>query len=254
MSNSPNLARDVRLLGGRATMLWVRNPTSIAGIVIFPLVFFALFNLVARRVMETRGFDYVQLLPSTVVAQAMMFTAMSSAYYVASDRLTGMTSRLSSMPIHRAAPLLARSVGDVGRSAVSVIVLVAVGLATGMRFRAGIPASLGFAGVALCFAAVSSLCMGLIGTRASTPEGAASIATIPYLPMLMLSNGFAPVEDFPGWLHGIVRNQPVTRTIDLLRALVDGGPTTGPFLWWATWMIGLTIVFVTLATRVRPIR
>lgn len=254
MSTSPSLIRDVKLLGGRATKLWMRNPASIAGIVIFPVVFFSLFNLVARRMMEARGFDYTQLLPSTVVVQAMLFTAMSSAYYVASDRLTGMSSRLASMPIHRAAPLLARSVGDMGRSAISVIVLVLVGIAAGMRFRAGLPSAVGFAGVAVIFAAVGSLCMGLIGAKASTPEGATSMATIPYLPLLMLSNGFAPVEDFSSWLRPFVRNQPVTRTIDLLRALVDGGPTMSPFLWWTTWMIGLSIVFVTLAGRVRPIR
>jgi ABC-2 type transport system permease protein len=219
------------------------------GAVIFPLVFFFLFNVVMRKVMTARGFDYAQLLPSTVVAQAMFFTAMSSAYYVADDRLSGMTQRLRSMPIHRAAPIMARSLGDVSRASISVVVLVLVGVAAGMRFRAGIPAIGGFLLVALVFGAVTALGMGLIGYRAPSAEAAASIASVPYLPLIMLSNGFAPVEDFPGWLQGFVEHQPVTRTIDLLRALSGGGPTAEPFAWWSAWMLLLAVVFAVLAGR-----
>jgi hypothetical protein len=42
-----------------------------------------------RRIMTARGFDYAQLLPATVVVQAMFFTAMSSAYYVAATASRG---------------------------------------------------------------------------------------------------------------------------------------------------------------------
>jgi ABC-2 type transport system permease protein len=246
----PRFGRDVALLGGRAVTLWTRNPASLAGAIVFPIVFFALFNLVARRIMTARGFDYAQLLPATVVVQAMFFTAMSSAYYVAGDRLSGMTGRLRSMPVHRAAPLVARSVGDVSRAVISVVVLVVVGVAAGMRFRAGVLAVPAFLCVALVFAAVVSVGMGLIGARAPTPDAAVSLASIPYLPLLMLSSGFAPVGDFPVWMRSFVEHQPVTRTIDLLRALVDGGPTATPFVWWAGWMVGLGLVFLVAAGRV----
>lgn len=248
-STSPSLLRDLRTLGGRAVRAWTRNPASLMGAVVFPLVFFLLFNLVMRKVMTARGFDYAQLLPPTVIVQAMFFTAMSSAYYVAADRLSGMTQRLRSMPIHRAAPIMARSLGDVSRASISVVVLIAVGLAAGMRFRAGIPAIAGFVAVALVFGAVTALAMGLIGFRAPSAEAAASIASIPYLPLVMLSNGFAPVGDFPGWLQGFVEHQPVTRTIDLLRALSSGGPTMEPFVWWVGWMVVLASAFTVLAAR-----
>jgi ABC-2 type transport system permease protein len=232
----PHLVRDTSVLGARAVSLWTRNPASILGAVLFPLVFFVMFNLVARRMMTARGFDYAQLLPATVVVQAMFFTAMSSAYYVAADRLSGMTGRLHSMPVHRAAPLVARSVGDVSRASISVLVLLIASVAAGLRFRAGVAGAIGFVVVALVFAGVISLGMALIGTRAPTPEAASALASIPYLPLVMLSSGFAPVEDFPGWMQGAVAQQPVTRTIDLLRALVDGGPTAVPLAWFAAWM------------------
>lgn len=242
------LARDATVLGARSISLWTRNPASVLGAVVFPLVFFVMFNLVARKMMTARGFDYAQLLPATIVVQAMFFTGMSSAYYVAADRLSGMTGRLQSMPIHRAAPLLARSVGDVSRAAISVVVLLVASVVAGLRFQVGVAGAVGFVLVALGFAAVVALGMGLVGTRAPTPEAASSLASIPYLPLVMLSSGFAPVEDFPGWLQGAVTNQPVTRTIDLLRALVDGGPTAAPFTWWIGWMALLLALFMVAAT------
>jgi ABC-2 type transport system permease protein len=245
----PHLVRDVSVLGARSISLWTRNPASILGAVAFPLVFFAMFNLVARKMMTARGFDYAQLLPATIVVQAMFFTGMSSAYYVAADRLSGMTGRLHSMPIHRAAPLVARSVGDVSRAVISVLVLLLASVLAGLRFHVGAVGAVGFVFVALGFAAVVALGMGLIGTRAPTPEAASSLASIPYLPLVMLSSGFAPVEDFPSWLQNAVANQPVTRTIDLMRALVDGGPTAESFMWWVGWMVLLFVVFVVAAVR-----
>jgi hypothetical protein len=34
-----------------------------------------------------------------------------------------------------------------------------------------------------------------------------------------------------------------------MRALVDGGPTAEPFMWWVGWMVLLFVVFVVTAVR-----
>lgn len=244
-----SLLADSRLLGGRAMTRSVRNPATILGAVLFPLLFFVLFNIVMRAVMEARGFDYRQLLPPTIVVQAMFFSGMSSAYYVAGDRLSGFSGRLRSLPIARAAPLVGRSVADLARAAISLVAVVAAGVATGMRFGAGAPAAVGFVALALSFALAVALAMGLLGYVASSPEAAASMASIPYLPLLMLSSGFVPVDDFPGWMQPLVRWQPVTCVIDALRALAGDGSirsTIGPAL---AWIVALAVLFGWLGAR-----
>lgn len=234
-------------LGRRAIQLWTRNPASIAGAVVFPLIFFGLFNLSMRRVMGAQGFDYAQLLPPTIVVQAMFFTAMSSAYYVAIDRSSGMLARLRSLPIGRAAPIMARSIGDMSRGVLSASVLMVVGVATGMRFATGVVGALAFLAVAVVFAAVVSAGIGLIGYLAPSPDAALALGTVPYIPLLMLSSGFAPVSGFPTWLQGFARHQPTSRTIDLLRVVAGGEPTSEAFLWWVGWMVGLGVLFATIA-------
>jgi ABC-2 type transport system permease protein len=199
--------------------------------------------------MTSRGFDYRQLLPPTIVAQAMLFCGMSSAYYVAGDRLTGFSARLRALPIHRAAPQVGRSIGDLARAALSLAVVIGVGVLSGMRFRAGWGGFVGFVVVALAFALATSLAMGLLGHVASSPSAAVSMASVPYLPLLMLSSGFAPVDDFPGWLQPFVEWQPVTCVIDALRALAGDGDivaTVGPALAWSG---GVAVVSAALGAR-----
>ncbi len=242
--------RDIAILSHRAITLLIRNPAAIMGSILFPLIFFLLFNMIGRKMMTAQGFDYAQVLPPTVIIQAMFFASMSSAMYIATDRLSGMTGRLRSLPISRIAPQVARTAGDLSRAALSIVILMIVGVITGMRFQSGLLTIPAFFLVSLGFAAVTSMGMGLIGTRTATAEAAVSIAAIPYLPLLMLSNGFAPAAQFPSWLQGFITHQPVSRTLDLLRALLsDNTPLTTPLWWWLGWMVGLMAIFVFLAGR-----
>ncbi len=234
------LITHTQLLGARSVRGSSRNPASILGAIIFPLLFFALFNIVMRRIMAANDFDYVQLLPSAIVVQATLFAAMSSAYYIANDRLTGFTARLRSMPIHPTAALFGRAFADSARGLISIAAVLIVGVATGMRFEAGLGWLPVYVLVAVLFLIGAALTLGLIGYLAPSPEGASAIASIPYLPLLMLSSGFAPVEDFPSWLQPFVEWQPVTVTIDALRALTgtgDIGTTVPKSIGWSLLLV-----------------
>lgn len=237
------------ILGRRSIRKTVRNPSSIVEAMIVPVLFFFLYNLILQRVMEARGFDYRQMLPPTIVVEAVFLAAIASAAYVADDRLNGVISRLRSMPIHRAAPLFGRSVSDMGRALIGALLVTGLGVALGMEFQRGWEWAPAFLGLTLLFGLAVSLGMGLIGYVAATPEGAASIASAPYLPLIMLSSGFAPVEDFPDWMEPVVRYQPVTAVIDALRALAGNGDISGTVPQAIAWSIGLIVAFSALAGR-----
>lgn len=237
------------ILAGRALLLMRRNPGSILSALVFPLLFFALFNLVMRRVMAAQGFDYEQLLPSTIVVQAMFCTGMASSYFVTDDRISGLTNRLRSLPIGAVTPMLGRAGADAARATASATVVLAVGVAFGMRFTAGWAWVPVYLFVAAAFAVALSLVFGMLGYIASSPDAAVSIASIPYLPLLMLSSGFAPLEDFPDWLEPIVRHQPVTAQIDALRALAGSGDIGRDVPIALAWSAGLAAVFAVLGGR-----
>lgn len=243
-----SLLADGMLLSARAVKRSRRNPASIIGAIVFPLLYFAMFNVVMRRVMNAQGFDYIQLLPPTIITQAMIFTGMASAYYIAADRLSGMASRLRSLPVHRAAPIVGRAIGDLVRAAISLTVVTVVAVASGMRFES-FWGGVGFVLMALGFALVVSLGTGLIGYVASSPDAAVSIAMIPYVPLLMFSSGLVPVENFPGWMQPLVRWQPVTTVIDALRALIGDGAVNETLPAALVWLGSGAVVFAILGSR-----
>ena len=53
----------------------------------------------------------------------------------------------------------------------------------------------------------------------------------------------------PGWLQGLANHQPVSVTVDAVRALTIGGPTTTFVLQALAWIVGILLVFATISVR-----
>jgi ABC-2 type transport system permease protein/oleandomycin transport system permease protein len=66
-------------------------------------------------------------------------------------------------------------------------------------------------------------------------------------PLVFASSAFVPVDSMPGWLQAFAQINPVTITVNALRALTYGGPTTRVVLQSLAWIIGILVVFVPLA-------
>jgi ABC-2 type transport system permease protein/oleandomycin transport system permease protein len=68
-------------------------------------------------------------------------------------------------------------------------------------------------------------------------------------PLVFASSAFVPVKTMPGWLRAFANVQPVSVTIDAVRALVGGEPVEH-WLWESlVWTAGMLIVFIILAVR-----
>jgi ABC-2 type transport system permease protein len=90
------------------------------------------------------------------------------------------------------------------------------------------------------------LVFGAVGVFTKTPEAAGGftffVMFVPYA-----SSAFVPIDTMPSWLHGFVRNQPVTPVIETLRGLLLGQPVgTAPWL-ALSWCGGIVTVSVALA-------
>lgn len=241
--------RHGALLAGWNLLIYTRNPSSIAGAVVFPLIFFFGFYRVLHRSLGARGVDYAQYLPPVVVVQTMFFTAISSAFFLADDKLRGLLERCRALPVHRAAPLVGRIAADLVRALVSTAVVLAAAVTVGFRFDAGPVAAAGFVVVVLLFTLVAAVGCGAVGLTAASPETVTSTLFLPYLPLLMLSTGFVPADGFPGWLQPFVRWQPVSLTVEALCALSSGGPTAVAVARALIVLVALAAIFGWLAMR-----
>lgn len=244
------LLHDSALVAERNIRLMARNRSSVLGAVLFPLIFLFGFFGVLGRSMDARGLDYAQFLPPIIVVQAMFFTAIASAFFLADDRARGLFDRYRSLPIARGAILGGRALADSVRASVSLVVVVGGGMLLGFQFESGPVGAVGFAALALLAALALAAGCGIIGLIAPSPEAATSMLFLPYLPLLMLSTGFVPVAGFPGWLQPFVSWQPVSLTVEALRAIAQGGPTAEPVAKAVVLLVTLLVVFVALGARI----
>jgi ABC-type lipopolysaccharide export system ATPase subunit len=74
-------------------------------------------------------------------------------------------------------------------------------------------------------------------------------ADLPLFLLVFGSSAFVLVRTLPGWLQAFANVQPVSVTVDAVRALSEGG-TTLHWVWPSlAWTAGILLVFVPLAVR-----
>jgi len=87
----------------------------------------------------------------------------------------------------------------------------------------------------------------LLGLLVRDPEAAGIGGLLAVIPLIFTSSTFVPVATMPGWLQAFATRNPITVTVDALRALCLGGPTA-THIWQAlAWITGLLIVTIPAA-------
>jgi ABC-2 type transport system permease protein/oleandomycin transport system permease protein len=89
-----------------------------------------------------------------------------------------------------------------------------------------------------------------IGLTVRDPETAQSAGFIWVFPLTIASSAFVPTSSMPGVVRAFAEVNPVTLTVDAVRALTIGHANAGsPALGALVWLAGLLLVFVPLAVR-----
>ncbi|MEV4235010.1 MULTISPECIES: ABC transporter permease [unclassified Nocardia] len=217
-----------------------------------PTVFTVGFYVPLNFVMTIKGHglsSYAQFLTPMIVMQAVAFCAITAAFRAASDAKDGLNTRFGSMAMVSAVPLAARVTAAMYRAAVSLTAALVCAHVIGFRFYGSWWDTVGFIGFAMLIAL--ALCLGadLLGSVTKSPEATTQALILPQLILGMVSTGFAPARQFPSWIQGFARNQPVSQYVYGLRALagdpsghagVVGWSIFGPALAWA---LGTVVVF-----------
>jgi ABC-2 type transport system permease protein/oleandomycin transport system permease protein len=147
----------------------------------------------------------------------------------------------------RPALLVGRTLADTTRNTFVVLLMIAVGYTVGFRFHAGPAAALVALAIPLAVGYLLSWISALIGLTVRDPETAGTASLLPVIPLAFISSTFVPVATMPGWLQTWANANPITHAVDATRALALGGPTSGPLLKAAAWILGLLAVVIPLA-------
>lgn len=226
-----------------------RVPQVLVFSTIQPVLFVLMFRYVFGGAISVPGSRYVDYLMPGIFAQTIAFGAVNTGVGLAEDLHKGLIERFRSLPMARSAVLGGRTCADLVRNVLVIALMVAVGFLVGFRVHTSAWAFLAAMGLLLLFTFSLSWLFAMVGLRAPSAE-AAQAAAFPLLaPLVFASSAFVPLESMPGWLQAFAARQPVTVTVDAVRALCLGGPTAGKVLAAVLWSVGLVAVFAPLAVR-----
>jgi ABC transporter DrrB family efflux protein len=243
---------DTLTITRRNLLVWMRVPAYIVFTVVQPVIFVLMFRYVfggAIRVGTSGG--YVDFLMPGIIAQTAAFACFGTAIALAQELKKGVIDRLRSMPMARSAVLAGRLVADTMRMLITILIVLAVGFAVGFRFSNGAALAVGMVALATLFGVAIATISAFTGLAIGDEESVQAFGLIWIFPLTFLSSAFVPISTMPGWLQAFANNQPVTYTIDAMRAMALGhyGPIE-PSLWKSlVWLAGIFIVFAPLAVR-----
>jgi ABC-2 type transport system permease protein len=246
---------DTLVLARRNLKRIPRQPDLLIAYTVQPVMFVLLFVYVFGGAIQTGGFDYVDYLMPGIIVQSIAFGGFVTALGLSEDVKKGLIDRFRSLPMSRAAVLVARTFSDVLLNCLSLVVLFAVGFIAGFGFIDATAADI-VAGLVLVLLLgyAFSWIFALIGLFASSPETANSIGFTAIFPLTFASSIFVPVSSMPDGLRQVAEANPFTTIADAVRALWLGTPAHTD-VWMAfIWCFVLIAVFAPLAvTRYRRV-
>lgn len=240
---------DAAVVAQRNLIRIARTPQLLFFATIQPVMFVLLFRYVFGGAIHIPGVSYVNFLIPGIIVQTVVFGATSTAVGLAEDMTKGIVDRFRSLPMARSAVLAGRTLADLVRNVFVVALMVVVGTLVGFRFHNGFLPGVAAIGIALLLGYCLSWVFALIGLTSATPETAQLAGFLPVFPFVFASSIFTPMNTLPGWMQAFAKIQPITRAVNTVRALTQGGPVATNLIWTLIWSAAILAVFVPLAVR-----
>lgn len=236
--------RDIKGVTKRNLLRIVRTPQLVFMSIVQPTLILLLFRYVMGGAIRIPGVDYVDYIVPSIFIEAVLLGGMTTALALAQDLQAGMIDRFRSLPMARSAVLAGRTIADIGRNALALAFIVGLGLLVDFRFHNNAVACLAGIALIIAFGYAFTWVYAAVGLAVKDPQTAQMAAILPMFILFFASSALVPVATMPGWLQSFAKYQPVTVTVNAVRALFEGGPVYHN-LWQAIlWCIGILAVFL----------
>jgi ABC-2 type transport system permease protein/oleandomycin transport system permease protein len=241
---------DSRVMAARQRRKILRRPMYVVYLFVQPVLFVLLFRYVFGGAIDTGHVSYANYLIPGIIVMTAIFGSLTTGLGLTEDMAAGVVDRFRSLPIARSAVLLGRTVADLATNLVTLLVMLAIGVAVGFRPDQPIyDVVLAFA-LVLAFAYVFSWISAFVGISSRNPETAQSVGFIWVFPLVFASSAFVPTTHMPGVVRAFAHVNPVTLVVNAARALTIGhAHALTPTLGTLAWLAGLLLVFVPLSMR-----
>ena len=215
---------DVLTIAKRDLIAVIRIPSTLVFVIIQPIMFVVLCRYVFGGAIKTPGNSYVNFLIPGILVQTTIFGAVGTAIGLAEDLQKGLIERFRALPMARMAVLGGRTVADLARNILVIVVITVVGFLVGFRPSGSFVSYMQACLLMLIFSYCLSWGFAFIGLAAPNSEAAQAMTFPIIFPITFASSIFVPVSSMPSWLQVFANNQPVSQAAKAVRGLMNGQP------------------------------
>jgi ABC transporter DrrB family efflux protein len=204
-----------------------RTPELLLDVTLSPIMFVLLFNFVFGGSIDVgaEGGDeesYINYMMAGIFVQTIAFAGIYTSVLLANDLQKGMIDRFRSLPMSQSSVLTGRTLTDLLRATLAIVIMFIVGLLVGFRPEGGILGNLAGIGLMLLFGFALSWVGVAAGALVRTPEALQGIIFAVVFPLTFVSSAFVRTGTMPDWLQWFADRQPMTLVMNEVRDLTLG--------------------------------
>ncbi len=240
-----------------------RQHSRVIGAFGTPIVFWLLLGSGIGTSFRSSGtgqsMNYLEYFYPGTMLLVVLFTSIFSTFSVIEDRKEGFLQAVLVAPVSRLAIVFGKVLGGTTLAVLQGVILLFLAPLLGVRisFSKALVVALGLLLLSLWLTAAGFA----IAWRISSSSGFHGIMNLLLMPMWMLSGALFPMEGAAGWLQWVMRANPLTYALILLREPLYWGTAApaGPFAqsWEVSLIVNLVCCVVATVAAVRamePVR
>jgi ABC-2 type transport system permease protein len=208
----------------RDVIRFLRQPSRVVGALLTPVIFWFVIGsgLGSSFQAGTAEGGFLPYYFPGSLALIVLFTAIFSTISIIEDRQEGFLQGVLASPAPRAAIVLGKALGSTTLAVLNGLVFLLLLPFSGLTPSAGDVVA-AIACVALLGLALSGLGIMIAWPLRST-QGFHAIMNVALVPMWLLSGALFPATGASGWVQVLMRLNPLTPAVEILRAFLTGVP------------------------------
>lgn len=197
-----------------------RDRSQLLGAFARPVLWLLFMGKGLRTAVPTiNGVDYQHFVFAGAITMTILFSGMFQGITIIWDREFGFLKEVLVAPVARATIVMGKIVAGAAVTLLQGLATVLFAPLVGI-----VPTPLQFIELVLVLALLSLAVIALgiaIASRMHSFEGFGVISNFVVLPLYFLSGGVFPIDGLPGWMTALVRINPATYAVDLMRHALD---------------------------------
>ena len=205
----------IRMIWARDLIRHFRDKVRLLGSITRPVLWLLIMGTGLRAVFNVHGISYTHFIFPGIIAMNLIFAAMISTISIIWDREFGFLREILVAPIPRSSIVLGKALS--GSTIAFIEGLFVLVFAPFIKIYIPLVNLLLLLPLMFLIAFVCTSLGIVIAARMTSFEGFGVISNFVIMPMFFLSGAMFPIDNLPHWISFVIRLNPLTYGVDLLR-------------------------------------